>query len=157
MTQANIEYLESKLVQHVLNNPDDVGHWLSILADVIEIRVTVSNMGISGDVVGDISQEDYTNLILWFEQLKQQWPEYSISEPEDKGFYSEAGLNEVVFNVTVAYSVRKLYEVYMPEGTTREDIEDNLESLIADDSKSKEVDYWEGAETIELDEEEEDA
>ena len=156
MTQANIEYLESKLVQHVLNNQDNVGHWLSVLIDVTEIRVTVSNMGISGDVVGEISQEDYTNLILWYEQLKQSWLKGLTPTLEDKGFYSEAGINEVMFTAIVTYTVKKTYEIYMPEGTTREMVDDNLVSLIADDSKSKESDYWESDETIELEEEDED-
>lgn len=156
MTLANIKYLESKLVQHVLNSPDDKGHWLGVLADVIEIRVTIANMAIPGDVTGKISQEDYTNLVLWFEQLKQQWPEHDNDAPDGVSFYEDRPINEVVFDASVTYTVKKTYEIHMPEGTTREYVDDNLETLIADDTKSNEAFYWESAETIELEDEEEE-
>ncbi len=153
MTLLGITYLKDKLAQHVLNNPDNRGHWLSVYTDVVETTVTLNNMGCTGDVTANICQETYTNLVLWFEQLKQEWPEHDIDAPENSKFYEVKPINEEVFIGSVTYTVKKTYEIRMPEGTTREYVDDNLAELMANDDITTETDYWESRETFELEEE----
>jgi len=149
MTQESINYLHGKVKEMVFHHPDNQGYWINVLVKLTVLKTTIDNMAITGDISAYIDQHDFTSLVLWFQSLKSEWPSNVDPKPDEKDFY-EAKPKELVFVGIETYTVKKTHHIFMPVGTTREYVNDNIEDLIANEAISKEVDYWDSGSDYEL-------